>query len=131
MSTTAISPATSRPLRWAGLIVGALCALFLLMDAVMHILAPPFVLQANAQLGYPAHLTTPLGIVELLCLALYVFPRTAVLGAILLTGYLGGATASKVRLEDPSWLFSVAIGILVWAGLYLRDRRIRELIPLQ
>jgi hypothetical protein len=85
-------------MRWAGIIVTALCGL---------------------------------GIVELVCLALYAYPRTAVLGAILLTGYLGGATASKVRLEDPSWLFSVAIGVLIWAGLFLRDRRIRELIPLQ
>jgi len=71
----------------------------------------------------------PIGIAELLCVLTYVFPRTAVLGAVLLTGYLGGATATKVRLGDPSFLFPVFIAVLVWGGLYLRDGRLRALLP--
>jgi hypothetical protein len=71
------------------------------------------------------------GIVELVCVVVYVIPRTSVLGAILLTGYLGGATATQVRLEDPWFFFPIGVGVLVWGGLSLRDDRLRALIPLR
>jgi hypothetical protein len=87
--------------------------------------------EGTVQFGYPQHLATPIGIVLVACTLLYVVPRTAVLGAILLTGYLGGATASQVRVEDPFFLFAAVFGVLVWAGLYLREPRVRALIPLR
>jgi hypothetical protein len=91
------------------------------------------VVEATIEIGYPLDLIRPLGIICLACTILYAIPRTSILGAILLTGYLGGAIASKVRIEDPlfsSVLFGVYFGILVWGGLYLRDERLRALIPL-
>jgi hypothetical protein len=103
--------------------------LFLLFDSVIHVLNVPPVVQAFAQLGFPDTLALAIGIVELVCIALYVFPRTSVLGAILLTGYLGGATAIQVRVGG-SFVFSIIVGVLVWAGLYLRDERLRAFIPL-
>lgn len=121
----------SRASAAGGWTLTGLTAAFLLMDAVMHVLDPAFVTQAFAQLGYPATLARPLGVVELLCVLAYLVPETAVLGAVLLTGYLGGATATKVRLEDPWLLFSVAIGVLIWGGLWLRDARVRALLPVR
>jgi hypothetical protein len=91
------------------------------------------VVEATTKIGYPLDVIRPLGIICLACTILYAIPRTSILGAILLTGYLGGAIASKVRIEDPlfsSVLFGVYFGILVWGGLYLRDERLRALIPL-
>jgi len=88
-------------------------------------------MEANARLGYPASVILPIGIAELICLILFIVPRTSILGAILLTGYLGGATATQVRLEDPWFFFPIAIGILAWGGLFLRDARLRPLIPLR
>lgn len=119
-----------KAMRWTGIVLTVLSALFLLLDAVMHLIQPPPVVEAFNQLGVPPHLAPVLGIVELLCIVVYVVPRTSVLGAILLAGYLGGATAAKVRIEDSSWWFSVLIGVLVWAGVYLRNDRLRALIPL-
>jgi DoxX-like protein len=90
--------------------------------------------QGTTQLGYPGHLIRGIGIIELVCLALYVIPQTAVLGAILLTGYLGGAVATHVRVESPLFshiLFPVYVALLIWGGLYLRDDRLRALIPLR
>ncbi|HEX9108038.1 MAG TPA: DoxX family protein, partial [Longimicrobiales bacterium] len=93
------------------------------------VLNPSFVVEASRGLGYAPAVMRPIGIAELLCVLAYAFPRTAVLGAVLLTGYLGGATASKVRLGDPSFLFPVVIAVLLWGGLYLRDERLRALLP--
>jgi hypothetical protein len=87
-------------------------------------------MEGTAKLGYPLSEVFPIGIVLLACVILYVIPRTAVLGAILLTGYLGGATATMVRVQDPWFLFPVVFGALVWLGLWLRDDRLRALIPL-
>lgn len=116
---------------WTGRIVGAVAVLFLLFDGIIHLMKPAPVVESFAQLGYPVKLAVGLGIVELLCLALYVIPRTAILGAVLLTGYLGGAIASHLRIGDPLFshvLFPVYVAILIWGGLFLRDERLRGLI---
>lgn len=114
--------------------MSAVPVLFLLMDGVMKLVKPEPVLRATVQLGYPESVIFGLGIVLLVCVILYVIPRTAVLGAILLTGYLGGAVATHVRVGDPLFshiLFPVYVAILVWGGLYLREERLRALIPLR
>lgn len=116
---------------WIGWIASAIPVLMLLMSAVMKFLQPPAVVEGFATLGWPVSSALALGILELACTLVYLLPRTSVLGAILLTGYLGGAVATHVRLGDPSFLSPVVLGVLVWGGVYLRDRRIRVLIPLQ
>jgi hypothetical protein len=119
---------------WTGRILSALPVLFLLMDGVMKLVKPEFVVKATVQLGYPESIIFSLGIVLLICVILYVIPRTAVLGAILLTGYLGGAVATHARVGDPLFshtLFPVYVAILLWGGLYLRENRLRELISLR
>jgi hypothetical protein len=117
---------------WVGRILVALSALFLLFDAAGHLMVPAAVVEAFNRLGYPISLSPALAIIELVCLVAYVIPRTAILGAILLTGYLGGAVASHLRVRDPLFdtLFPIIFGALVWAGLYLRDQRLRALIPI-
>jgi hypothetical protein len=116
-----------------GWILSGLAIMFLLMAATMKLLALPVVLEASAPLGFPgAAMTRELGIILLVWTALYIAPRTTVLGAILLTGYLGGAVATHVRVGSPlvtHILFGVYLGVFVWGGLYLRDPRIRALIP--
>ena len=114
---------------WTGRVVSTVVVLFMLFDAVGKLVAPPAVLEATVQLGFPAELIRPLGLILLVCTLLYAFRPTSVLGAILLTGFLGGATAIKVRQEDVWCLFSVAFGVLVWGGLFLKDPRVRALIP--
>jgi DoxX-like family len=119
---------------WTGGVMGTLAALFLIMDGVMKLMKPAFVVQATVQLGYPESVIIGLGIVLLACTVLYLIPRTAVLGAILLTGYLGGAVATHVRIGDPLFshtLFPVYLAVLLWGGLCLRDPRLRTLIPLR
>jgi hypothetical protein len=124
----------SRKRLWAGRIISVLPVLFLLIDGVMKLLKPAVVVQATVALGYAEKIIVPLGILLLSCTALYAIPRTAVLGAILLTGYLGGAVATNVRVGNPVFtyiLFPVYLGVLIWLGLYLRDERLRALIPLR
>jgi hypothetical protein len=104
--------------------------LMLVMSGVMKLLKPPDVIDGFTKLGYDPNLALGLAVVELACTALYVFPRTAVLGAILLTGYLGGAVATHVRVGDV-YVIPIVLGVLVWGGLYLRDVRVRTLIPLR
>jgi len=119
---------------WTGRIMSALPALFLLVDGVGKLVKPAAVVQGTVQLGYPESVLLGLGIVLLSCTVLYVIPRTAVLGAILLTGYLGGAVATHVRVGSPLFshiLFPVYLAVLLWGGLYLRDERLRALIPLR
>ena len=115
---------------WAGNVISGLGVLFMLLDGATHLMAPAPVVEAFRQLGFPLSLAVPLGVIELLCVAVYVFPRTSVLGAVLLTGYLGGAVASHVRVGDPVFpvVFPVLIGVLFWGGLYLRDDRLCTLI---
>jgi hypothetical protein len=119
---------------WAGRLISALVVLFLLFDAAMKVLKLTPAMQGTVELGYPAGVVQPLGIILLVCTVIYVIPRTSVLGAILLTGYLGGAVASNVRVEHPLFgftLFPVYVGLLLWGGLFLRDERLRELVPLR
>ena len=123
----------SKKALWAGRIMSALPALFLLMDGVMKLFKPEVVVKATVQLGYRESVIVPLGIVLLACTVLYLIPRTAVLGAILLTGYLGGAVATHVRVGEGlfSIVFPIIFGVLIWGGLYLRDERLRALIPIR
>ena len=119
---------------WTGRIMSALPALFLFVDAVGKLVKPAPVVEGTLQLGYPESVILGLGIVLLACTVLYVIPRTAILGAILLTGYLGGAVATHVRVGSPLFthiLFPVYVAVLIWGGLYLRDERLRALIPLR
>ena len=115
---------------WAGRILSALPVLFLLLDGVMKVLKPAFVVEATVQLGYPESVIVALGLVLVACTIFYLIPRTAVLGAILLTGYLGGAVATHVRVGGPlfSILMPVILGAMLWGGLYLRDERVRSLV---
>ena len=115
---------------WAGRILSALPVLFLLLDGVMKIVKPAFVVEATVQLGYPESVIVALGVILIACTILYLIPRTAVLGAILLTGYLGGAVATHVRVGGPlfSILMPVILGAMLWGGLYLRDERVRSLV---
>ncbi|HMH81846.1 MAG TPA: DoxX family protein [Gemmatimonadales bacterium] len=114
--------------------MSAFAALFLLFDGVIHMLKIAPVVDAFAQLGYPLSLALGLGVLELICVVAYLIPRTSILGAILLTGYLGGAIAAQVRIGSPLFsttLFPVYVALLIWGGLYLRDDRLRALIPLR
>ena len=131
MSSTAET--VSKKALWGGRTLGALPLLMLLPSATMKFLKPPEVIEGFVRLGYPESLALGLGILELACTAVYLIPRTSVLGAILLTGYLGGATATHVRVGDPLSMFiiPVILGVLVWGGLFLRDPRLRALIPLR
>lgn len=124
---------TSKGRLWVGRIIGGLPALFLLVDAVMKLIKPLPVVEATVKLGYPESIIIGLGVVLLASTILYLIPKTAVLGAILLTGYLGGAVATHVRVQEGwfSILFPVIFGILLWLGLYVRDERLRALLPLK
>ena len=120
----------SKKVLWTGRILSAVPVLMLLMSAVMKFAKPPPVVEGFAHLGLPEKLALGLGVLELACTVLYVIPRTAVLGAILLTGYLGGAIVSHLRVGDP-FIGPIIFGVLVWAGLFLREKRLRALIPLR
>jgi hypothetical protein len=114
--------------------VSGFAILFLTMDAVMKLIMAPDAVQGTTELGYPATVLFSLGLVQLACLALYLIPRTAVLGAVLWTGYLGGAIATHVRVGNPLFshvLFPVYVAVMLWGGLWLRDLRLRALLPLR
>ncbi|PWT82116.1 MAG: DoxX family protein [Acidobacteria bacterium] len=119
--------------RWIGLIIGSLASLFLLIDGVMKLIKPRLVVETTIQLGYPESVISSLGIVLLAATILYLIPRTSVLGAILSTGYLGGAVATHVRIGGGAFpiLFPVVLAAMLWLGLYLRDERLRALVPLR
>jgi hypothetical protein len=119
---------------WTGRVISAFAVLFMLFDCLTKITQNPYVMKASANLGYPAAMIPVVGIILLACVVVYVIPRTSIIGAILLTGYLGGAVASNMRIGTPLFsniLFLVYFGILVWAGLYLRNHRVRELFSLR
>ena len=124
---------TSKPQLWTGRVLSTLVALFLLWDAILKLVKPPFVVKATRDLGYPEADIVGIGIVLLICTLLYLIPRTSILGAVLLTGYLGGAIASQLRAEQPWFniIFAFVFGCLVWASLWLRNPRVRTLLPLQ
>ncbi len=129
-SDTQTAPVSKKSL-WAGRIISALVALSLVFSGVMKLLKPAPILQGFAHFGYPESLILGIGILEIACAIVYLIPRTSVLGAILVTGYLGGATATNVRVGDPSFYVTVILGVLAWGGLYLREERLRALIPLR
>lgn len=119
---------------WTGRILSALVTLFLLFDGAIKVMALPVVEDTMAALGYPPGLGFGLGVLTLAIAALYAFPRTAVLGAVLLTGLLGGAMATHLRVGSPLFshlLFGLYLGLLAWGGLWLRDPALRALIPLR
>lgn len=122
----------SRKQRITGYVLSGLALLFLVFDAVGKLLRPEPVIKGTTELGWPAEIILPLGIIQAVLLILYIFPRTSVLGAILWTGYLGGAVATHVRLGNPLFshiLFPTYIAALLWGGLWLRDRYLRALVP--
>ena len=135
LDSAAASGGAGASMIWIGRLLSGLASAFFVMDAVMKLIQPQFVIDATRGIGWPADPVTlsVLGCLLLTSTALYLFPRTAVLGAILLTGYLGGAVASHARIGSPLFthdLFGVYLGLFVWAGLWMRDPRIRALIPL-
>jgi hypothetical protein len=133
MHSTAETAAISKASLWAGRIISTLVTLFLLFDGAMKVVKASPVMEASAELGIPENAIVGIGIVLVACTVVYAIPRTSVLGAILLTGYLGGATATHVRVGGPVFpvVFAVAFGVLVWLGLFLRDQRLRTLIPVR
>ncbi len=118
----------SKKMHWLGWIISALCALMLIISAALKFAQPQAFVDGFNHLGYPERLALSLGILQIVCTVVYVVPQTAILGAILLTGYLGGATATHVRIGEPFFM-SIVLGMLLWLGLFLRDKRLRALIP--
>jgi hypothetical protein len=119
---------------WTGRILSGLAVLFLAFDAVGKLVKPAAVVAGTTQLGYPESVIVPLGLIQVACLVAYLVPRTAPLGALLWTGYLGGAIATHVRVGSPlltHTLFPIYVAIFLWLGLGLRDPRVRALLPLR
>jgi hypothetical protein len=124
----------TRTRRRAGAIMSSLAILFLLFDALTKVMGASQSVDASVQLGYPASLVPVIGIILLVCVIAYAVPATSITGAILLTGYLGGAAATQLRVENPlltHTLFPVYLGALIWGGLLLREERLRALVPLR
>lgn len=122
---------SSKTALWTGWFLSGFCILFLLFDSVTKIMTVEQSVVATVELGYPEHTVFRIGMILLICTALYIIPKTSILGAVLLTAYLGGAVATHVRVENPLFshtLFPVYVGIMVWAGLYLRHDKLRTLI---
>ena len=132
MSVTTEFAAPSKGQLWTGRILSGIAIAFLLFDAIIHLMKPQPVVAAFGQLGYPMSASATIGIIELVCVALYLIPSTAILGAVLLTGYLGGAIAAQLRIGAPvfsTMLFPIYVALFVWGGLYLRYPIVRTLIP--
>jgi hypothetical protein len=128
-AVTQTAPISKKRL-WTGRILSAIVVLFLLFNGVLGLMRPPFVIEGFTHLGYPASAAISIAILLVVSTVIYAIPRTAVLGAVLLTGYLGGATASHVRIGEPFFL-PLIVGALVWGALFLREDRLRALIPLR
>jgi hypothetical protein len=131
MSTETCTLNTSKPMRWTGRVLTTLIVLFMLFDAFGKLVMVQPVIDGTAELGYPISTIRPIGAAALLGAVLYAIPQTSVLGAIVLTGFLGGAVATHVRVSDMNWLFAVVFGIIAWLGIFLRDARLRSLLPLR
>lgn len=132
MTTLAETRSNSKTLFWTGWVLTALISALLAFSSIIKLVGVPEVRQTMSELGWPADLDFAVGVIELICVSLYLIPRTAVLGAILETALLGGTVAVKLRVGDPMVthvLFGVYMGVVVWAGLYLRDPRFRALLP--
>jgi hypothetical protein len=134
-AATDAAPQPARPSRaawWAGWILSGIVILWMGVAGTIFALTQREMVEKNmGDMGYPASAIMPIQAVLILCVILYAIPRTAVLGAVLLTGYLGGAVATHVRIADGMWFFPVIFGVIVWLGLFLRDRRVRDLVPLR
>jgi hypothetical protein len=125
-----LRPGASKKRIWAGRIMSGIVVVFLIFDATIKLMVIEPVVKGMGELGYPVPLAPVIGTILLICAAVYVIPRTAPLGAILLTGYLGGAVASQLRIGKPLLgftLFPIYVAVLAWGGLYLRDTRVRAL----
>lgn len=131
MSSAAQALPVSKGIWWTSVVMSALPSLLVLMGSVMKLAKAPGVAEGFARAGLPEHLILPVGAIELTCVIVYVIPRTSVLGAILMTGLLGGAALACIRVSDPTAPLPILCGMLAWGGLYLRDRRVRALIPLR
>ena len=134
MQTATDIAAPSKSRLWTGRILSTLTILFLLFDGIMKLVRPLPVTQAMTQLGFPQNLSVPIGIILLLCTALYAIPSTSVLGAVLLTGYLGGAVVSQLRIGASlfgSTLFPIYFAVLMWASVYLLEPRLRAVFPIR
>ena len=121
-------------MKWAGFVLSGLVIISLVMDTTMKLLQLDVVKSTMVELGWPGEMGLPLGVILAVCTVLYVVPQTAVLGAVLLTAYLGGAVATHVRIGSPLFshvLFGVYIGVMMWGGLWLREPRLRALFPLR
>ena len=133
MTTIAAESATpSKGAVWTGRILSTLAVLFMIMDGVMKLMKPAVVTESMAKLGYPDSTTSPIGIIVLVCTVLYIIPKTNVLGAVLLTGFLGGAVATNLRVGAPLFgniLFPTYVAAMVWGGLILRDPTLLQLFP--
>ena len=130
--TRARSHAASRRAFWTGRVLSTLAVLFLLFDSIGKLMEVSPVVAGSTELGYPASTVFPIGVILLLCVVTYVIPSSSVLGAVLLTGYLGGAVATHVRVGNPLFshtLFPIYVALFVWGGLFLRDARLRALFP--
>jgi hypothetical protein len=130
MPTSNRSLPVSRKALWIGYLVSALPVLLLVFSDVIKLMKPPQMVEGFARLGIPDSLISQLGILELVCVIIYLVPRTSIMGAILTTGYFGGAIATNLRLGE-SFLLPLMAGMMIWGGLYLRDQRVRALIPLR
>jgi hypothetical protein len=122
---------TSTPARWAGRILSGVAVLFLAVDVTMKLVGAKAAVEGTTQVGFAPHHVLTIGLIGLACLILYLIPRTAPLGAVLWTGYLGGAVATHLRLDNPLFshtLFPIYVAALLWGGLYLRDARVRALL---
>jgi DoxX-like protein len=133
MQSSSQNDDASKGMLWTGRILSGLMALFFVFDGVGHLMKPAPVVEAFARLGYPLSASVGIGMLALICTAIYVTPRTSVLGAILLTGYLGGAVSTHVRAASSLFemIFPVVMGVLMWVGIFVRDAQLRRLIPLR
>jgi hypothetical protein len=131
MQTDTQVPPVSKKVIWTGRIISALPVLMMVFSGTMKLMKGPGVVKAFGDLGYQPYLIVPLGFVEIGCVILYLIPRTSVLGAIFMTGYLGGAVATHARMSDPMFVAPFILGTLVWLGLLLREPRLRPLLPLR
>jgi hypothetical protein len=126
-----IASPVSKTALWTGRVMSALPVLLVLFGSVVKLMKTASVLEAFARAGLPERLIIPVGVIELVCVIVYVIPQTAVLGAILMTGLLGGATLTNLRIGDPTYPMPVVLGMLAWGGLFLCDVRLRDLIPIR
>jgi hypothetical protein len=123
--------AISKKMLWTGRVMSAVPVLLTLLGAVMKVARVAPAVEGMTRAGLAERLILPIGILEIVCVVVYLIPRSSVLGAILLTGLLGGATVTNLRIGDPTWPIPVILGMMAWGGLYLRDVRLRSLIPLR